>query len=206
MRYQADGLYFLVKSLMLCQQLNPERTLPENWYNGTKKLADALTKIFIENGQFGQHLDYKTGAIISGGTASGGIAVGALALSSQFYRNPGYLQVAKAAGDYYYSHFIQKGLTNGGPGDIFQAPDSESAFGLLESYVVLYEVTQDPKWLKIAKEIANQCASWVVSYDFVFPSKSTFHQLGMLTNGTVIANVQTSTVPRVFARSREIHF
>jgi hypothetical protein len=190
MRYQADGLYFLVKSLMLYQQIYPEKTLPGNWYNGTKKLADALAKIFTENGQFGQHLNYQTGAIVAGGTASGGIAIGALALSSHFFGQPGYLQVAKAAGDYYNSNFIQKGLTNGGPGDIFQAPDSESAFGLLESYVVLYEITQDPKWLKIAKDIANQCASWVVSYDYRFPHHSTFNNLGMLTNGTVIANVQ----------------
>lgn len=190
MRYQADGLYFLVKSLMLFKNIYPDRNLPENWHNGTKKLADALAKVFSENGQFGQHLDYQTGEIIAGGTASGGAAIGALALSSQFFGNSGYLQVAKAAGDYYYSNFIQKGLTNGGPGDIFQAPDSESAFGLLESYVVLYEITLDPKWLKIAKEAANQCASWVVSYDFRFPKNSTFNKLGMLTNGTVIANVQ----------------
>ncbi len=190
MRYQADGLYFLAKSLLFCQQTYPEKTLSAYWLAGTERLADALAKVFTENGQFGQHLNYQTGEIIAGGTASGGTAIGALALCSQLFEKSGYLQVAKSAGDYYYINFIQKGLTNGGPGDIFQAPDSESAFGLLESYVVLYEVTHDPKWLKIAKEIANQCASWVVSYDFRFPAKSTFHKLGMLTNGTVIANVQ----------------
>jgi hypothetical protein len=33
-------------------------------------------------------------------------------------------------------------------------------------------------------------ASWTVSYDFPFPPESTFGKLGMLANGTVLANAQ----------------
>lgn len=190
MRYNGDALYFILKSYKLYQELYPGKPIPEKWLNGSKLMADALVDIFGKYGQFGQHVNNETREIVAGGTASASTAIGALALCADFYKNPKYLEIAKAAGEYYYQNFTRKGLTNGGPGDIFQSPDSESAFGLLESYVVLYETTGDKKWLQIAKEAANQCASWVVSYDFRFPKKSTFNKLGMLTNGTVIANVQ----------------
>jgi hypothetical protein len=56
--------------------------------------------------------------------------------------------------------------------------------------VVLYEVTGEHKWLDMAKEQANQCFTWCVSYDFKFPEESTFGQLRMKTTGSVYANVQ----------------
>ena len=36
---------------------------------------------------------------------------------------------------------VQAGVTVGGPGEILKCPDSESAFAMLESFIVLYEVT-----------------------------------------------------------------
>lgn len=190
MRYNGDALYFMVKTYELYQQLYPDQPLPDKWTNGTRAMADAMVGIFEKYGQFGMHINNETGDIVAGGTCASSVGIGGLALCADFYDHPKYLQIAQAAGDYYYENYIKKGFTNGGPGDIFQGQDSESAFGLLESYVVLYEVTQDDKWLQIAREIAHQCATWVVSYDFNFPEQSTFHKLGMLTNGTVIANVQ----------------
>ncbi|NJN25864.1 MAG: hypothetical protein HC819_07805 [Cyclobacteriaceae bacterium] len=190
MRYNGDALYFMLKSYILYGELYPEKAIPQKWTDGAKVMADALVRIFEEYGQFGQHVNNQTGEIVAGGTASASAAIGALALCADYYKNPKYLEIAEAAGEHYNINYVQKGFTNGGPGDIFQSPDSESAFGLLESYVVLYEVTGKNKWLEISKDIANQCASWVVSYDFRFPEKSTFNKMGMLTNGTVIANVQ----------------
>ncbi|MGC9345011.1 MAG: hypothetical protein ACP5E3_20065, partial [Bacteroidales bacterium] len=97
--------------------------------------------------------------------------------------------VAEQTGEYYYQNYVRKGITNAGPGDIWQCPDSESAFGLLESYVVLFELTGNKRWLNYAEEAAKQAATWVVSYNFDFPEESTFSKLGMQTTGTVIANV-----------------
>jgi hypothetical protein len=190
LRRQADALYFMIKSYMLYEEWYPDRQLPVAWIQGARNMADAFARLFERYGQFGQHVDYVTGDIIAGTTASCGIAIGALAICSEYYNDPRYLEIARAAGVYYHESFVKIGLTNGGPGDIYQCPDSESAFGLLEGYMVLYEVTREEKWLQVAREIANQCATWVVSYDFRFPEQSTFNRLGMLTNGTVIANTQ----------------
>ena len=73
---------------------------------------------------------------------------------------------------------------------MLQCPDSESAFGLLESFSVLYETTQNPRWLRYAKECAEFCSSWVVSYNYRFPEKSEFGRHGMKSVSTVFANLQ----------------
>ena len=83
-----------------------------------------------------------------------------------------------------------QGYTTGGPEEILQCPDSESAFGLLESLVQLYRVTGDTLWLSRAKTAADYCSSWVTAYNFEFPANSEFGRLGMKTIGSVFANVQ----------------
>src|SRR5260370_5059067 len=100
------------------------------------------------------------------------------------------MQVATAGGDSYYEHYVKVGLSTGGPGDICQCPDSESSVGLLESCVVLYEMSGNRKWLQYASEMAHQCATWMVSYDFQFPEHSLFGRLGMHSAGAVFANAQ----------------
>ena len=80
-------------------------------------------------------------------------------------KEPRYLQVAKAIGEHYYDRFVRVGLTCGGPGDALQAPDSESAAALLDSFVTLYEATRDRVWIDRARAAAHLLASWVISYD-----------------------------------------
>ena len=70
------------------------------------------------------------------------------------------------------------------------APDSESAFGLLESCVALAEETSDPKWIARARQAAALASTWVVSYRYRFPDGSTFGKLGINTVGAVFANLQ----------------
>ena len=113
-----------------------------------------------------------------------------LALAGQYFAAPDYLRTARAAAAAYYDRFVRRGYTTGGPGEICQCPDSESAFGLLESYVVLYEVTGERNWLDCARDMAQQAATWCMSYDFAFPAGSLFGRLGMRAAGSVWANVQ----------------
>ena len=85
---------------------------------------------------------------------------------------------------------LRRGLPPGGPGEICQCPDSESAFGLLESMITLYEETGQGEFLGMAVHTANLCLTWCVSYGFRFPSVSTFGRLGMNSLGAVYASVQ----------------
>jgi hypothetical protein len=189
-RKNSDALYFLIKQFMLLKKQDPQAEIPARYLAGTQRLADAFVRLWDRYGQFGQFIDTQTGAIIVGGSVSAGIAPAGLALAGQFFGNPDYLRVAQASAENFYTQFVQKGFTTGGPGEILQCPDSESAFGLLESFIVLFEVTGMIQWLDHAKDQANQCFTWCVSYDFKFPPESTFGRMNMRTTGSVYANVQ----------------
>jgi hypothetical protein len=106
------------------------------------------------------------------------------------YNDDRLLETALAAAHLYCGQFLRRGLLNGGPGEILQSPDSESAFNLLESLIILYECTGDASWLARAEECSRLCASWCMSYDFRFPENSEFARLGMKTTGSVFASVQ----------------
>jgi hypothetical protein len=189
-RKSADALYFLIKQFMFLKKQEPGFKIPEKWSEGARKCTDAFVRLWERYGQFGQFVDTGSGDIIVGGSACGGIAPAGLALASEFFGSEAYLEVACQVAAYYYESFIKKGYTTGGPGEILQCPDSESVFGLLESYVVLYEITGDHSWIDKAKDTANQCMTWCVSYDYIFPKNSTFGKLDMHTAGSVYANVQ----------------
>ncbi|MGC9341213.1 MAG: hypothetical protein ACP5E3_00785, partial [Bacteroidales bacterium] len=181
--------FFIMKEFRLLEYIKPEYTIPQHWHEAVKTCADAYVKLFEEYGHFGHWINNITGEMLCGPTASNGIAPGALALCGEYYNEDKYLDVAEQTGEYYYQNYVRKGITNAGPGDIWQCPDSESAFALLDSYVVLFELTGNKKWLNYAEEVARQAATWVVSYNFAFQKGSTFYKLGMQTTGTVIANV-----------------
>jgi hypothetical protein len=187
-RKSADALYFLLKQFDLLDKQG--QVIPAHWEAGARRVADAFVRLWDENRQFGQFVDADTGQIIIGGSTSAGVAPAGLALAHGRYGNPDYLRVAEAAARQYYERDVLSGATTGGPGEILQCPDSESAFGLLESFVVLYEGTGQREWVDKAQDMARQCASWCVSYDWPFPPDSLFGRLDVRSAGAVWANVQ----------------
>lgn len=187
-RKSADVLYFLYKHFVLIRERNEE--IPPAFLEGTKKLADRFVALWKQYGQFGQFVDVETGEIAAGGTTSAGIAPAGLTGAYRLFRDPVYLETAEESARQFYERDVKNGYTTGGPGEILQGPDSESAFGLLESLVVLYEETGRREWLEAARATAHLCSSWVVPYNFVFPRESEFGRLGMKTVGSVFANVQ----------------
>ena len=187
-RKSADVLYFLFKHFNLMKQ--KEYDIPQKFINGAKKLADAFVALWDKYGQFGQFIDLLMGDIIAGGSTNGAIAPAGLVKAYDFYKNSRYLEVAKESAELFYVRDLLSGYTTGGPEEILQCPDSESAFGLLESFINLYETTKEAKWLKYSEYTAHLCGSWVVSYNYKFPPGSEFSRLDMKTTGSVFANVQ----------------
>lgn len=188
LRYSGDSLYCLLQSFAILRHRNEPIHAP--WERLVRSLAEGFVRLWERYGQFGHHVRAHRDELAIGGTCTAALAIGGLARASEWFKDHRYLDVAIAAATYYNEQFIARGITNGGPGDIIQAPDSESCFGLLDSYVTLYEITLDDRWLQVARQVAHQAATWVVNYDFPFPPGSTFAKLGMLTDGTVYANVQ----------------
>ena len=143
--------------------MDPKWQMPESWKLPLRKFADGFITLWNRYGQFGQRIDIETGEIIIGGSNSAVMAIGGLALASEYEKRPELLNVAKEAARYYYENFTRKGISCGGPGEILLNNDAESAFAMLESMMVLYEVTGEKEWLKYAEDAAGLCSTWVVS-------------------------------------------
>lgn len=186
-RRSGDALYFLTKQIWRANELG---FLDPAWEASVVRCADAFVKLWKREGQFGQFVSQITGEIHVGATASGAIAPAGLALAYQLTQRDEYLQTAIASARYYVRQFLDLGYTSGGPGEAAQCPDSESAFGLLESLITLYDITGDAEWVELAEKAAWLSASWVMPYDFQFPATSTFGRLDMRTTGSVWANSQ----------------
>lgn len=161
-----------------------------SWKDGTRGVAEAFVGLWDKEGQFGQFVDNITGEVIVGGSTSGAIVPAAMVLASQYFGNKHYLEVAEASAQKMYDHYVSKGITCGGPGDALQNPDSESAYAMLESFMLLYEATRNRQWLTYAEEMATQFSTWVMGYDYRFPQESLFGKLDMHTTGAVFANTQ----------------
>ena len=190
LRKNADALYYFYKYVVTRSATEPGWKMPKEWEKPLNKFSDAFVKLWNDYGQFGQFIDMETGEIKVGGTNSAILAVGGLALASKFENRPELLQIAKEAARYYHKEFIVKGISCGGPGEILQNNDSESAFATLEAFVTLYEVTGEKEWLNYAEDAAALCATWVVSYDYKYPSSSLFGKNNLLSTGAVWASVQ----------------
>lgn len=191
-RKSADGLFYMLSSLNALERRGMAGRVKTEWLEGLRKCADAFVRTWDTEGQLGQFVDHDTGRIVVANSCSGGIAPAALVLAARRFpgRREDYLRVARAAADHFENDYLRPGCTTGGPGDAAQCADSESLAGLAESLVTLHEETGEPRWLDAARLAALHAASWTVSYDYPFPPRSTFGKLGMLANGTVIANAQ----------------
>ena len=187
-RKNADALYFAAKILLLMKQ---RRDIPEtSWVQGLRNAADAFVRLFQRYGQLGQFIDVETEEILVGGSCAGGLVPAGLLLAAAYFEEPSYRETACAIAEMYDRNYVRAGLVGGGPGEILSAPDSESAYAVLESFVALYEATGEQYWLDAAVRAADVYATWVMAYDYPFPAQSMFGQAGMHSTGAVGANVQ----------------
>ena len=186
-RKNADLLYFLLKEHRL---LKEGKLLRHGDEERIMKLCDAFVRLYKKYGQLGQFIDAAEEKMLVAHTSGAAIAAGALALAYEEFGREEYLQTAVALGGLYGDEYLKKGILNGCPGEICQAPDSEAAFGMLEAYVQLYETTGELRWLVSAQDACDIAMSWVMSYDFRFPEESTASKRGVHSIGTVFANAQ----------------
>lgn len=187
-RKQADMVAFLFRQIEAMERLGT--AVPQSVRASAVKGADALVALWNQYGQLGQFVNAETGEIVVGGSTSGAMTPAALCAAYAVTKDERYAQCARETGAFFVQTATADGVTTGGPGEILSAPDSESAAALVESYVALYEMDGEKKWLDAACDAAHQLSSWVVSYDYEFPTKSRFGKMGIRSTGSVWANVQ----------------
>lgn len=94
-----------------------------------------------------------------------------------------YLNAALRGLDFYLGEFMKFGYTTAGALDS-NCIDKESAAPLLRAVVRGYEITNEPKYLDAAVEVAYYLATWQWHYTVDFPSDSQLKQLGVDTYGS----------------------
>ena len=137
-----------------------------------------------------ESLSVESGDIAVYNTTGGAMAVAGMVLAANYFDRPEYLQAAREAAEDYYASFALTGFTSGGCGDILQNADSETAIALTTSMITLYEATGEPVWLERAKDVANLCATWTVSFPYRLPDNTPLAKLGANLTGAVWASTQ----------------
>lgn len=190
-RRNADVLYWMIKQFELLKLQGHGNDIRPQWEEAMLRLAEAFADTWRRYGQFGHYIDWQNGDILVYHTASGTLAPGALALAGRYFNRPDFIDIAKQSALYLYQREVEGvGFTSGACTDIMQDADSESNFAFTESLTALYELTADRQWLNRACHVANMASTWVVSYDYLFPPKSTIGRLGGNMAGSVWASTQ----------------
>ena len=187
-RQQCEILFF---SLRLLRLFDLEKVpFPASWKNCILKLAEALQSLWKKHHQFGFLLDLKAGTIRIGESFGAALAPGALAFAADYFDAPGFLHTAEDCASHFCGELRKRGYSYGGAGDALFTPDSESAFSLLESLVILYETARKPEWLEEAEFCADYCSSWVPAVKYSYPQGVTFDVMDIDCRGAVQANLQ----------------
>ncbi|MFB6962163.1 hypothetical protein ACFCYB_35590 [Streptomyces sp. NPDC056309] len=190
-RKNGDVLFWLVKHLMLLKAQGHGAAIKESWELAAGGLAEAFNGTWRKHGEFGQYIVPETGDIAVYNSTAGAIAPAGLALAAEYFHRPDWLTVAEEAAEFYYERDIKsRGFTSGACSDISQDADSESAFGLLESFMALYQYTGKKEWLNRAKVQAALCSSWTLAYNPEFPAGSDIARLKGRMAGAVWASSQ----------------
>lgn len=190
-RKNGDVLFWLMKHLMLLKAQGYGRMIRPEWELAAKRLATAFAATWQKHGEFGQYIAPHTGEIAVYNSTAGAIVPAGMMLASRYFHVRAWTRVAQQASAFYYLRDVEKqGLTGGDCGDISHDANSESAFGLLESLVSMYEYSGERHWLQKAATQAALCATWALSYDPAFPSGSAIDKLKSHMAGAVWASIQ----------------
>lgn len=187
-RKNADVLYFI--SAALLDRKKRGQAIKPSWLTGIRRCADALLDIWERYGQLGMFVNADTRDILVGGSFSASFAAAGLALYAVLSGEKRYMDAAVAVAQQYYAMFERYGCTFGGPGEALCCADSESAYGLLESFLVVYECGGGDAFLTCARHAADYMATWCMPYDYAFPAASEFARIGVSSTGSVFANCQ----------------
>ena len=201
-RRTALTIYYGLQTLEALRLQGHEDMIKPSWEEMLHRASDALITLYNRYGEFGQLIYADSGEIHTPNSTQGALCVGALAYASKYFNEPRFLDMARTTADFFYDKFLSKGYVGGGPAEILQAPDSESSAELVESYVALYEITRDEKWMQYARDAAALFSSWVVSYDYKFPEGSGMARMNIKATGSVWASIQNEhSAPGIYIMS-----
>jgi hypothetical protein len=189
-RNASEGCLFLGAILQDEAKAGRQR---QNWRDAFFSNLHAVEKMLAPDGRLPIQVDSKTGEGIDFAGATPGLWAGSFAMGAGLVKGDQakkWLEIATRIGDYYLKQHVLEELFFGGPYDADKAPNMEDPYGLLISYLRLYEGTKAPRFLDAAKRCADHLLSWRYLYDVQFPEGTICAQENVSTFGMAPASVR----------------
>jgi hypothetical protein len=191
-RFYCDYLYYLGRAISFEKSngfCHPQ------WETVFESGMDILTDLWEREHDFGLYwnIDNAQVTLDRKGSCAGAFALLAMTEGARHY--PENLKLRKAlteATEEYVNRCVFTGHCNGGPNDIFESDDSESAAALSDALVQQYKLFGTSELKNCAIKAAELFASWVLCYKAPFPGGTTLEGINVC--GGVIANVQNRHV------------
>lgn len=168
-RTLAEATLYLVRALRL--ELYKGATHP-TWLDVIRGNLDFALRTQREDGNFGSCYDVETGAVTEWDGCAGLSWIGALIAGYSLMQDPTYRAATTRAGNYY-ARFIEDEFLYGSQEDHFLAPSCQDGYCALVSYLLLYEMDRDPRWL----ELACRAADWALSFRYTYNVTFSRHTL-----------------------------
>lgn len=169
-RFYGDFAVYLGRAIRYEKSLGNTHLL---WEKVFQQQIDIFINLWEKHHDFGMYWTNADQEITlrNRGTAAGAFPF--LALTESYLQNPDsevLQKVIPEIADCYAQRCLTPARINGGPLDIREADDSESAAALTNAYVNCYKVTGEERMLNYALQSAKIFASWVMAYRPPLPS------------------------------------
>lgn len=139
------------------------------WLNWCQEFADWLLLQQREDGSFPRSWNGGKGTVREESGTSSYNPVPLLVKLSEETGEDKYLNAAIRAADYVWKNYGSKGIFIGGATDNPNIVDKEAGMLSLEAYLILFETTDDSKWLERAKAAGNYAETWIWIWNVPMP-------------------------------------
>jgi len=184
-RMMGEVCYNLLKMYQAAKQVNDAN---EKWIEIVQRFCDFMVENQPPTGNFGKWWSPK-GVLVDDSGTNGAYVIWALTELYKITQNEKYKQAAIKAANYYIQKFV---LTDEYWGDTLDANaiDKEAGHAILRAMILLFEITQDRRFLQAACRAGHFVATWQIVYNIPFPENSALGQRRFKTFGVTIVSVE----------------
>lgn len=167
-----------VKALLRAYERERQNGRPHpDWLEWARQFADWLLTQQQSDGGFPRSWVRGTGEVFSDSPNSSFNAIPLLVQMNRISGDRKYLKAAIRAGDFCWANGQAQGKFVGGTIDNPDTIDKEAATLSLEGFLMLYETTNERKWLERAQVAANIAETWIYIWNVPMPADADDAQL-----------------------------
>lgn len=178
-RTVAEAVLFMIRAIALEIGSN---THHPHWCEAVLSSLNYAMGSQREDGAFPSYFDLATGSPKKYDGAGGLPWVAAIAAGASLMQKTHYRDVAIRAAEYY-KKYIDSEFIYGSVEDQYLVPTCEDCHWAVISYLLIYEMDRDMKWLILARKAADLAMTWRFSYNVVFSHESMLGRHDFRTRG-----------------------